>query len=218
MVKVREDRPTTADGKFDKDTWTSRLIAVAQLDQPRAAELLQSAVQLAEEVEPLPGDQLTGWGEGYSSQLAGLEMAEILADLHLDCDTLVAAVLYRSVREKKLSLDDVQGRFGSTVAKLITGVARMAAISTLSNHSNDAVMGLESSEQADNVRKMLVAMVDDVRIALIKLFPQVNVIAAFDRIDHFIRFFQCRGSDCSVSLFQVPRAAVNRIPQTCHQV
>src|SRR5690606_16153252 len=178
MVKVREDRPITADGKFDIDAWTSRLITVAQLDANAASAPILAAAKLAESVEHLPGDKLTGWGEGYSSYSAGLEMAEILADLHLDCETLVAAVLYRSVREKKLALEDVQGQFGVSVAKLISGVARMAAISTLSHHSSDTVIGLESSEQPDNVRKMLVAMVDDVRIALIKLAERTCAIRA----------------------------------------
>jgi GTP pyrophosphokinase len=177
MVKVREDRPVTAEGQFDVDAWTGRLLQMAQLDAA-AGEMVRSACLLAAEVEHLPGDQLTGWGEGYSSYYAGLEMAEILADLHLDCDTLVAAVLYRSVRENKLSLDTVQHQFGQAVAKLIGGVARMAAISNISNHSSDAVIGLQSSEQADNVRKMLVAMVDDVRIALIKLAERTCAIRA----------------------------------------
>lgn len=167
----------TAEGQFDVATWTERLLLTAQLDAG-AGEQVRSACRLAAQVEPQPGDQLTGWGEGYSSYLAGLEMAEILADLHLDCETLVAAVLYRSVREKKLTLDKVQTQFGQTVAKLIGGVARMAAISNISNHSGDAVMGLEGSEQADNVRKMLIAMVDDVRIALIKLAERTCAIRA----------------------------------------
>src|SRR5688572_413348 len=118
MVKVREDRPVTAEGQFDIDAWTERLLLTAQLDAT-AGELVRAACLLAAEVESLPGDQLTGWGEGYSSYFAGLEMAEILADLHLDCDTLVAAVLYRSVREKKLAQDKVQSQFGQAVAKLI---------------------------------------------------------------------------------------------------
>jgi GTP pyrophosphokinase len=177
MVKVREDRPVTAEGQFDVDVWTERLLLTAQLEVT-AGEQVRAACLLAAQVEPLPGDQLTGWGEGYSSYFAGLEMAEILADLHLDCDTLVAAVLYRSVREKKLALDKVQHQFGQTVAKLIGGVTRMAAISNISTHSSDTVMGLESSEQADNVRKMLVAMVDDVRIALIKLAERTCAIRA----------------------------------------
>jgi len=177
MVKVREDRPLTAEGQFDVEAWTERLLLIAQLDVAKG-EQLRAACLLAAEVESLPGDQLTGWGEGYSSYFAGLEMAEILADLHLDCDTLVAAVLYRSVREKKLAQEKVRSQFGEPVSKLIGGVARMAAISNISTHSSDTVMGLESSEQADNVRKMLVAMVDDVRIALIKLAERTCAIRA----------------------------------------
>lgn len=177
MVKVREDRPLREDGSFDTEAWVARICTIAQLGGS-AAEPLKDACELANRVEPKAGDQLTGWGEGYTTYLAGLEMAEILADLHLDCDTLVAAVLYRSLREKKLSLDDIKDQFGQPVSKLVRGVTRMAAISTLSNHSNDAVMGLESNEQANNVRKMLVAMVDDVRVALIKLAERTCAIRA----------------------------------------
>lgn len=180
MVKVREDRPVGLDGEIDIDAWIERIASIAQLDGSSNA-LLFEACRIASEVETKPGDQLTGWGEGYSSFYAGLEMAEILADLRLDRDTLAAAILYRSVREKKADLEDINNTFGQTVGKLINGVARMAAISNISNHSNDTVMGLESSEQADNVRKMLVGMVDDVRVALIKLAERTCAIRAVKR-------------------------------------
>lgn len=177
MVKVRKDRPLNENGSLDTEAWVTRISAIAQLSDA-ATGPLQNACNLACEVEPVPGDQLTGWGEGYTTYLAGLEMAEILADLHLDCDTLVAAILYRSFREKKIDFDDIKDRFGQPVSKLVRGVTRMAAISNISNHSNDAVMGLESNEQAENVRKMLVAMVDDVRVALIKLAERTCAIRA----------------------------------------
>ena len=64
------------------------------------------------------------WTEGTSSFRVGLEIAEILADLKLDQDSLVAAVIYRGVREGKISLATVQQRFGLVVAKLIDGVLR----------------------------------------------------------------------------------------------
>ena len=158
MVKVREDRPILQDGQLDTSSWIGKLCLSAELDSESAAELIQ-ACELSNKVEPLPGDKLNGWGEGYSSYLAGLEMAEILAELKLDRETLIAAILYRSVREAKLTAKAVEEQFGTAVAKLIKGVIRMAAISKLSNHTNDSVIGLESKEQADNVRKMLVAMV-----------------------------------------------------------
>ena len=177
MVKVRKDRPLNDDGTLDTVSWVTRISAIAQLSDV-AASPLQKACELASRVEPIAGDQLTGWGDGYTTYLAGLEMAEILADLHLDCDSLVSAILYRSLREKKVSLDEIKDQFGPAVSKLMRGVTRMAAISNISNHSNDTVMGLESNEQADNVRKMLVALVDDVRVALIKLAERTCAIRA----------------------------------------
>ena len=177
MVKVREDRPTLTDGQLDMSSWVENLCGTAEL-APSYTTGLNKAVQCALQVEALPGDSLTGWGEGYSSFSAGLEMAEILAELKLDGDTLIAAVLYRSVREAKVPLSDIEDQFGEVVAKLVKGVARMAAISRLSNHTTDAVIGLEGTEQADNVRKMLVAMVDDVRVALIKLAERTCAIRA----------------------------------------
>lgn len=177
MVKVREDRPVGLDGQIDIAAWVARVLSMAQLNSDESG-LLHKAVETAKEVEAVPGDRLTGWGEGYSCYTAGLEMAEILADLHMEVETLVASILYRSVREKKLEMDVVREVFGKKVAKLVNGVTRMAAISNLSKHSSDSVIGLQSGEQADNVRKMLVAMVDDVRVALIKLAERTCAIRA----------------------------------------
>src|SRR5690606_21296543 len=157
-------------GTLDTLAWAQRVLNIARLpDQEQVAPELCKACELAAQVENRDGDKLTGWGEGYSTYQAGLEMAEILADLQLDRDTLVAAVLYRSVREGKLTEEAIENHFGATVANLISGVRRMAAISSLTNHSGHSVFGKESTEQAENVRKMLVAMIDDVRVALIKL-------------------------------------------------
>lgn len=177
MVKVREDQPTGLDGKIDIAAWIKRVLSIAQLDESDFSFLAQ-ATQLAKQVEKEPGDELVGWGPGYSSFNAGLEMAEILAGLHMDRETLAAAILYRSVRENKLPLAKLESQFGDQVEKLVSGVARMAAISTLSNHSNDAVIGFQGNQQADNVRKMLVALVDDVRVALIKLAERTCAIRA----------------------------------------
>lgn len=179
MVKVRRDRPVDSQGTLDTLAWAQRVLNIARLpDQEQAAPELCRACELAAEVESRDGDKLTGWGEGYSTYQAGLEMAEILADLQLDRDTLVAAVLYRSVREGKLTEEAIEKHFGATVANLISGVRRMAAISSLTNHSGHSVFGKESTEQAENVRKMLVAMIDDVRVALIKLAERTCAIRA----------------------------------------
>lgn len=177
MVKVREDRPVDVHGVLDTSSWISKICATAHLNED-AHDPLSRACDVAHRVESKPSQLVTGWGEGYTTLSAGLEMAEILSDLQLDTETLVAAVLYRSVREGKLGLDEVQQQFGDAVFSLIEGVQRMASISAISNHSGDSVIGLEGEEQAENVRKMLVAMVDDVRIALIKLAERTCAIRA----------------------------------------
>lgn len=177
MVKVREDHPIDEQGVLDTSSWLNKICELSHLDESDKTVLAQ-ACDLSHQVEKEPGGNIVGWGTGYSTFTAGIEMADILADLQMDRDTLVAAILYRSVRESKLAITLVQKEFGEVVSSLIEGVLRMASISSISKHSDSAVFGLESDEQAENVRKMLVAMVDDVRIALMKLAERTCAIRA----------------------------------------
>lgn len=177
MVQVREDKPLTESGELDINAWIERLREFSDISD-EDKDGLTRACRLVIDTEMLPGDKLTGWGEGYTTLNAGLDMAEILAELQLDAETLIAALLYRSVRENKVSADAIPKEFGRGVSRLIDGVKQMAAISGLTNHSGESVFGQESAEQAENVRKMLVAMVDDVRVALIKLAERTCAIRA----------------------------------------
>lgn len=177
MVKVREARPTDAEGRVDLRLWIDRIAEFTPLAEPARAQIVKACLA-AEQAALRPADSQTQWGQSYSSFWVGLEMAEILAGLQLDADSLIAAVLYRAVRERQITCAEVAEQFGDTPAKLIRGVVRMAAISRLSNHSSDTVVGLHGHEQADNVRKMLVSLVDDVRVALIKLAERTCAIRA----------------------------------------
>lgn len=94
MVKVREDHPETSDGRVDIDLWLSRIKAMLPLSTADS-ELLRRACELSFDAEQKAIAAENIWAEGASSFRTGLEMAEILADLQLDCDSLVAAVLYR---------------------------------------------------------------------------------------------------------------------------
>lgn len=162
MVKVREDQPLTESGKVDIQQWLTRLQEDVRLREP---ERLLQACELADQLEREAPRTHRVWLSPGSSFRMGLEMADILADLKLDQATLEAAVLYRAVREGLLSLDGVTKRFGDEVAKLIDGVLQMAAISypLAPNH------GMSQHNQQENLRKMLVNMVGDVRVALIKI-------------------------------------------------
>jgi GTP pyrophosphokinase len=178
MVQVRAHQPINLDGSINLEAWLDHTLSVdPALD--RAA--LKAACEFAREVEQQANAAQNLWAEGNSSFQTGLEIAEILADLKLDQDSLVAAVIYRAVREGKTTLKAVQDKFGAVVAKLIEGVLRMAAISASLNPRDSLVLG--SQAQVENLRKMLVAMVDDVRVALIKLAERTCAIRAVKHAD-----------------------------------
>ncbi len=172
MVKVRQDRPLAEDGNVDFHAWVEASRRRIHLPHP---ERLVAACERARDAERVANEQGRRWASGESSFEMGLEMADMLADLGVDEDGLIAAVLYRAVREGKLKLEEVEAEFGAVVASLIEGVLRMAAVSALQLTSTPRLLG-NAEEQIENVRKMLVALVDDVRVALLKLAERTCVI------------------------------------------
>ncbi len=162
MVKVREDQPLTERGAVDIPRWVERLQDDVKL---RDAAEMRAACELAERLDRESERPHKAWLKNGSSFRMGLEMADILGELRLDQPALEAAVLYRAVREGLLERSEVAKRFGQEVAGLIDGVLQMAAIST----SQTPSQGLSQHDQQDNLRKMLVNMIDDVRVALIKI-------------------------------------------------
>jgi GTP pyrophosphokinase len=91
-------------------------------------------------------------------------VAGVLADLRLDVDTLAAAILHDTVEDTDVTLDDLRGEFGPTVAKLVEGVTKLGKIHVRS----------QAQAQAENIRKMLVAMAEDIRVVLIKLGDRLH--------------------------------------------
>lgn len=178
MVQVRAHQPVNDDGSINLVAWLDH---VTRVDPALDRQALQEACEFARDAEQQANTSEHHWSEGASTFRAGLDIAEILADLKLDQDSLVAAVIYRGVREGKITLAAVQQRFGAVVAKLIEGVLRMAAISASINPRESVVVG--SQTQVENLRKMLVAMVDDVRVALIKLAERTCAIRAVKEAD-----------------------------------
>ena len=178
MVQVRAHQPVNDDGSINLVAWLDH---VTRVDPALDRQALQEACEFARDLEQQANTTPHHWSEDASTFRAGLDIAEILADLKLDQDSLVAAIIYRGVREGKITLAAVQQRFGPVVAKLIEGVLRMAAISASINPRESVVVG--SQTQVENLRKMLVAMVDDVRVALIKLAERTCAIRAVKEAD-----------------------------------
>ncbi|MBU2894450.1 GTP diphosphokinase [Colwellia sp. D2M02] len=94
-----------------------------------------------------------------------MEMVEILAALNLDADSLSAAFLTPLLDKKILTGDYVQEHFSKQVCSLCQGVEKMAAIKALQQQHGE----MQTSQNVDNIRRMLLAMVDDVRAVVIKL-------------------------------------------------
>ena len=172
MVKVRDDQPLKHDGKINVDAWLDKICTEADILDP---DKLRHALVVAKIIAEDAVHNSTYWT--IDSAQMGLEMAQILAELQLDEPSILAAILYRGVREGRLSINQVRKDFDDEVASLIEGVLRMAAISALQNGSDELVLG-QREAQIDNLRKMLVSVIDDVRVVLIKLAERTSAIRA----------------------------------------
>ena len=172
MVKARELHPIQLDSDLSLENWAERFASQAHLE---STEKLDKAVSLIRHLER--ADETAVDWKGPDAYQFGLEMADILSMMPIDEDALVAAILYRSVRIERLHLRDVRDQFGKTVARLIEGVQQMAIISQTHQDTPKRLLGT-AENQADAVRRMLVAVIDDVRVALIKLAERTAAIRA----------------------------------------
>src|SRR5229473_2334187 len=107
-------------------------------------------------------DQLRSSGEPYMTHL--LEVAHILADMRLDATTLTAAILHDAIEDTEYPLSRIEERFGAEVARLVEGVTKIGRLNMMA----------PEARQAENVRKMLLAMVNDVRVVLVKLADRLH--------------------------------------------
>src|SRR6056297_1443097 len=174
MVQVRQQSYLDAAGDVDVQRWLDELPII--LDESQYT-LLARACEVAAEARGKPAADTRDWAGHSDCFLTGLDMAQILVELHVDPDCLVATVLYRAVREERVSLERVEQCFGGSVTRLLRGVLRMVAIGELPLNLDRPVLG-QAHGQKDNVRKMLIALVDDVRVALIKLAERTCALRA----------------------------------------
>jgi len=164
MVKVKENTPLLPDGNIDVEAWLHQLGSKGYFQD---LDLIRNACALSQ----LAGiEHATETGGSCLQQ--GLAMADVLADLEVDQETLAAAIIFESVHYAELSIDDVEEQLGSNIARLVNGVKKMGALSNVQSLSKYP----QNKHQIDNVRKMLLAMVDDVRVVLIKLADRLCVL------------------------------------------
>src|SRR5438552_3063794 len=107
-------------------------------------------------------DQFRSSGDPYLSHL--LEVAHILADMRLDATALTAAILHDAIEDTEYPVSRIEERFGADVAHLVEGVTKIGRLKMMA----------PEARQAENVRKMLLAMVTDVRVVLVKLADRLH--------------------------------------------
>ena len=179
MVEATRNQRQITSGVMNLEDWLQSVLDAREgLDVNR----LRAACELASQAEQKALATVGPWSEGRSSYLTGLEMADILLPLKVDEASLVAAVIYRSVRENQITLNHVRNQFGAEVASLVEGVLRMVAISNIHIRHDEVVLG-QTSDQIDQAKKMLISLIDDVRVALIKLAERTSAIRAASKTD-----------------------------------
>ncbi len=116
-------------------------------------------------------------GEPYISH--PVEVARVLADLHLDVETVVAGVLHDTLEDTAVGKDRVARQFGKEVANLVDGVTKLSQIEEATSEAASRA----AVQQAENYRKMLLAMTDDVRVMLVKLADRLHNMRTIDALD-----------------------------------
>ena len=150
----------------------SELLRIAAHLDPAGRDLVSRAYERA--VVAHTGQRRLS-GEDYVQH--PLEVASILADLTLDGSTIAAALLHDTVEDTPLTLEEIRKEFGPDVAHLVEGVTKLSRISFRS----------AQQIQAENIRKMLLAMAEDIRVVLIKLADRLHNMRTLDPLPEIKR-------------------------------
>ena len=129
--------------------------------------MIEKAYNIAREAHK---DQLRKSGEPYI--IHPLCVSIILADLELDKETIAAGLLHDVVEDTILTKDEIDEQFGSDVALLVDGVTKLQSLQLPADYKDKTAEQLEM--QAENLRKMFLAMAKDIRVILIKLADRLH--------------------------------------------
>lgn len=117
------------------------------------------------------GSQKRASGDPYFSH--PVEVAGLMTDLQLDQETIMTALLHDTVEDTLATIEDIEANFGPDVARLVDGVTKLSKIETMP----------ENERAAENLRKFLLAMSEDIRVLMVKLADRLHNM----RTLHFIK-------------------------------
>ena len=125
-------------------------------------DMVKKAYYFAEEAHK---DQKRESGEPYF--IHPVAVAEILAELGMDTNTIVAGLLHDVIEDTAISYDETVELFNAEIANLVEGVTKLTKLGEMEYKTKE-------EQQADNVRKMLLAMAKDIRVIIIKLADRLH--------------------------------------------
>ena len=160
MVQIRLDLPQQDTGRVDVDAWKESLGECDRLKIRAATGLI--------------GDE--------GCRQFGFDLAQLLVDLELDADAVATGLVYETARTHSLSPKTLEETLGADVANLVDAMLRMASTGEY-QLSNLPMLGNEARNQVDNVRHLLVALIDDPRVAIIKLAERVIALRMAKSMD-----------------------------------
>ena len=172
MVWVRDTSKTGGSPMPQGVDWHARLSAPFP---ETAKDVVQAALDALSVAAERPRSIELDWALDTDVIEDSLDIGLILLELKSDLPTLIAGLLYRSTREQRLSIEYIRRHFGAETSDLVVGVLKMADVGDVANLESVPVLG-QAQSASDNLRQMLVAIVDDVRVALIKLAERTCAI------------------------------------------
>lgn len=153
-------------GNIDTNAWLQMLPTQYQLvDTISLARAVALCTKLTQGLT-------TFYGKSYLEQ--GIKTAEIILDLKLDQETVIAALISQTVQLNPAHLDVIQTELGDPVAKLVKGMQQLDVLSTQLQH--------HTQNQIDKMRKMLLAMATDIRVVIIKLAERLAFMHSIKNI------------------------------------
>jgi guanosine-3',5'-bis(diphosphate) 3'-pyrophosphohydrolase len=156
------DHPTPADEPNNVETASAAIPLINKLqayDHSLDVAFIVKAVDFAVKYH---GTQKRASGDPYYHH--PVAVAEILADMHLDKTTVVTALLHDTVEDTEATLEMIEEQFGEEIASLVNGVTKLTKIEAQSI----------TQRQAENFRKFLIAMSEDIRVLIVKLADRLH--------------------------------------------
>jgi GTP diphosphokinase / guanosine-3',5'-bis(diphosphate) 3'-diphosphatase len=149
---------------------------VARYVSPGDVEAIRRAFEFAHDAHAAQSRES---GDPYITH--PLAVAETLAELQLDTATIIAALLHDVAEDTEVSIEDLETRFGSEVARLVDGVTKLSKVPWFNEHGDLVERPMDRQTiWAESMRKMFLAMADDIRVVLIKLADRLHNMRTLD--------------------------------------